>query len=128
MKTIFSSGDQKQYSYVVRSEDFAAFHGAVVHPVMSTFALAREIEWSTRLFVLEMRDDDEEGIGTFVSVEHKGPAFEGERIDITATVETINGHELICSSVVRVGDRTVAIGKTGQKIMKRSKLAAMFGK
>jgi predicted thioesterase len=128
MKAIFKPGDTRQYKRVVRTEDVAAFHGKVVHPVCSTFALARDIEWTTRQFVLEMRDEDEEGIGTFVSIDHKGPAFVGEEITFTASVEEINGHELICSYQARVNDRLVATGKTGQKIFKREKIKKLFTK
>lgn len=126
MKPIFKPGDQKIYERVVQESDVAAFHGEVVHPVCSTFALARDIEWATRLFVLDMRDADEEGIGTFLSVEHKSPAFINEKLTIEATVETIAGHELICSYIARVDDRIIATGKTGQKILKREKIARLF--
>lgn len=126
MKQIFKPGDQKIYERVVQEGDVAAFHGEVVHPVCSTFALARDIEWSTRLFVLDMREDDEEGIGTFLSVEHKSPAFVNEKLTIEATVDRITGHELICSYIARVGERVVATGKTGQKILKREKIARLF--
>ena len=60
----------------------AAFGGEVVHEVYATFALARDAEWTTRQFVLDMRDDDEEGIGTFLSIEHKSPALWGRRLII----------------------------------------------
>ncbi|MBX2966001.1 MAG: hypothetical protein KF845_07640 [Cyclobacteriaceae bacterium] len=126
MKQIFKPGDQKTYERVISENDVAAFHGEVVHPVCATFALARDIEWSTRLFVLEMKDEDEEGIGTFLSIDHKGPAFVSETLTINATVESITGHELICSYIARVGDRTVATGKTGQKILKREKIARLL--
>lgn len=126
MKAIFKPGDQKIYERVVQEGDVAAFHGEVVHPVCSTFALARDIEWSTRLFVLDMREEDEEGIGTFLSVEHRSPAFVNEKLTIEATVERITGHELICSYIARVGERIVATGKTGQKILKREKIARLF--
>jgi predicted thioesterase len=126
MKAIFKPGDQKVFERVVLESDVAAFHGETVHPVCSTFALARDIEWSTRLFVLEMREADEEGIGTFLSVEHKSPAFVNEKLTIEATVETLVGHELICSYIARVDDRIIATGKTGQKILKREKIARLF--
>lgn len=128
MKSIFSPGDRKKYRKKVETGDVAAFHGQVVHPVCSTFVLAREVEWTTRLFVLDMRDDDEEGVGTFVNIEHRSPAFVGEEIDFTGKVEQINGHELICSFEAKVGDRLVAIGKTGQKIFKREKLNSLFSR
>lgn len=126
MKACFKPGDQKTYERVIEEQDVAAFHGEVVHPVCATFALARDIEWSTRLFVLEMKEADEEGIGTFLSIEHKAPAFVGETLTIDATVETVNGHELICSYIARVGKRIVATGKTGQKILKREKIKQLF--
>lgn len=128
MKEIFKPGDIKTYTHTVTTNDVAAFHGEVVHQVCSTFALARDIEWTTRQFVLEMRDADEEGIGTFLSIEHKAPAFVDETLFIEAAIENINGHELICSYIARVEDRIIAIGKTGQKILKREKLKQLFSK
>lgn len=126
MKTVFKPGDKKQVQYRVREADVAAFHGEVVHPVCATFTLAREVEWATRQFVLEMRETDEEGIGTFVTIEHRGPAFVGEELTIEATVEQLNGHELICIYDVTVNDRIIATGKTGQKIFKREKIKALL--
>jgi len=122
MKNIFKPGDKKEYKRVVNSDDVAAFHNEVVHPVCATFSLARDIEWTTRQFVLEMRDDDEEGIGTFLSIDHKGPAFVGEEITFSAWIDSINGNELLCFYEAKVGDRLIAIGKTGQKILKREKI------
>jgi predicted thioesterase len=126
VKAIFKPGDGKQTNYVVQQHDVAAFNGEVVHAVCATFTLAREIEWSTRQFVLEMRDDDEEGIGTFLSIDHKGPAFIGERITFYAWVEQLEGNELICGYEARIGERLIASGRTGQKILKRHKLQRLF--
>jgi len=126
MKAIFKAGDIKTYSKKVNADDLARFHGSIVHPVCSTFALARDVEWTTRQFVLDMREDDEEGIGTFVNIEHKGPAFEGETILFTGVVEQLNNHELICSVKASVGERLIALAKTGQKILKKEKLKLLF--
>lgn len=126
MRTIFNHGDRKEYRHTVTRADFAVFHGEVVHPVCSTFALARDIEWTTRQFVLEMRDADEEGIGTFVSIEHVNPAFEGEEIIFSGYIEKLSGNELICAVEARVNDRIIARAKTGQKILKREKIRLIF--
>jgi fluoroacetyl-CoA thioesterase len=126
MKPIFKTGDKKEYRSVVSRDDVAAFHGSVVHEVCSTFSLARDIEWTTRQFVLEMRESDEEGIGTFVNIAHKSPAFVGEEITFTGIVEKLNGNELICSVVARVGNRLIAEGTTGQKILKKEKIHKLF--
>jgi fluoroacetyl-CoA thioesterase len=126
MKAIFNVGNTKEYRKIVQSEDVAAFHGENVHPVYSTFSLARDIEWTTRLFVLEMRDADEEGIGTYLTIEHKAPAFIGEEILITGKIEQLRGSELICSFQAQVGDKIIAVGQTGQKILKLERLNNLF--
>ena len=110
----------------MKDEDVAAFTSGVVHHVYSTFALARDAEWTTRQFVLEMRDDDEEGIGSMVSVTHHSAAFTGEEVLITGTIMRIKHHEIICSFEAKVGKRMVATGETGQKILKREKFEQLF--
>ena len=126
MKSIFKPGDQKVFKRTVSSHDFARFNGEVVHPVFSTFGLARDMEWTTRQFVLEMREEDEEGIGTFVHVDHRAPAFEHEEFTFRGSVMEVKGHELICSVDAFVGERLIASGKTGQKILKKEKLDKLF--
>ncbi len=128
MKDIFKVGDQKVYKKTVEESDQASFHGEVLHAVCSTFALARDFEWSSRLFFLEMKEDDEEGVGTFLSIDHKSPAFVGEELNIVATIEKIERNELICSIKATCGNRLVAIGGTGQKMLKKDKLKSLFTK
>jgi fluoroacetyl-CoA thioesterase len=128
MKEIFKPGDKKAYQKKVTEADLAIFQGELLHAVYSTFALARDFEWSSRLFFLEMKEMDEEGVGTFLSVDHKSSAFVGEEINIIATVEKIERNELICSIEATCGNRLVAIGKTGQKMLKKEKLMRLFTK
>lgn len=122
MQEKFKPGDRKIFKRTIELSDVATFYGDMVHPVYATFSLARDAEWTTRQFVLEMRDPDEEGIGTFLSIEHKSPAFVGEEIIFVAWVDHIVGNELICFYEARVSDRVIAVGKTGQKILARKRL------
>ncbi|MFZ1611786.1 MAG: hypothetical protein WAT52_12000 [Chitinophagales bacterium] len=123
MKQIFQIGDRRFYERTVRSEDKAHFEdGGTVHEVYATFNLARDAEWSTRLFVLEMKDADEEGIGTFIEIKHSSPTLIGSKVLFIATIEEINGHEIICSFKAHVGERLIASGRTGQKLLKKEKL------
>lgn len=126
MRFVYKPGDKKEYRSIVKASDVAAFNNQVVHQVCATFSLARDIEWTSRLFVLDICDEDEEGVGTFLSIDHKGPAFIGEEIIFDAWVDHMEGNELICFFEARVGDRLVALGKTGQKILKRDKLNFIF--
>ena len=68
MKSIFKLGDKKQFTKVIGLSDLAEFESGEVHKVYGTFALGRDAEWSSRLFVLEMKEEDEEGIGTFLNI------------------------------------------------------------
>jgi fluoroacetyl-CoA thioesterase len=128
VKKKFKPGDRKIYTRKVMIEDVAAFHAETVHKVYATFSLARDIEWATRQFVVEMCEEDEEGIGSFLSIDHKGPAFVGEDIIIEAWVDSFERNELICHYQARVLERVVAVGKTGQKILKKEKIARLFTK
>lgn len=127
MKVIFNPGDKRKITKKVTEQDVAAFHGEVLHPVYATFALARDFEWSSRLFFLEMKEDDEEGVGTFLQIDHLSPALINEEVTITATIESISGNELICIIEARSGERIIATGKTGQKMLKKKKLKKLFG-
>lgn len=73
-----------------------------------------------------MKEEDEEGVGTMLAIEHKSPAFVGEEVEFSATVDTIVNNELICLIEAKVGDRVIATGKTGQKMLKREKLSQLF--
>ncbi|MEL6535164.1 MAG: hypothetical protein AAFQ98_07135 [Bacteroidota bacterium] len=126
MKRLFALGDQKVYESTVQESDTATFHGAQVHPVCATFALARDMEYAGRLFVLEMTEPDEEGIGTYLTIDHRSPALIGETLSVTATLKSQEAHEVICYIAVRVGERLIATGETGQKILKRKKLDSLF--
>ena len=126
MKTPFSSGDKKYFSHLVVETDAPHFPEGKVHDVYSTYALARDAEWATRLFVLEMKDADEMGIGTFVNIEHHSPALIGEEVKFTGTFQSLIKNEITCKIEARVGERLIASGTTGQKILKREKLQSIF--
>ncbi|MES2689226.1 MAG: hypothetical protein V4658_02420 [Bacteroidota bacterium] len=116
----------KSYNKIVEVTDTATFDAGQVHPVYATFALGRDAEWVCRLFVLDMKKEDEEGIGTFLNVKHISAALLGSTVKFTATIHKIDGNTLICDFEARVGDRLIATGQTGQKILKKEKLNTLF--
>ncbi|MDQ3394154.1 MAG: hypothetical protein M3512_08590 [Bacteroidota bacterium] len=123
---MLNSGDRKIYKKIVLPEDIAAFPEQVVHEVYATFSLARDMEWCSRLFVLDLIKEDEEGIGTELHVKHLHPAIIGEEVVIEATVISFVENALLCEIVVKVGERIVATGETGQKIIKKEKLKELL--
>jgi predicted thioesterase len=126
MKNIFHKGDTKKFIHKVNDADTATFESGTVHALYSTFALGRDAEWCTRLFVLEMKEADEEGIGTFVNIQHLSPAVVGSEIIFTGTYQELNGNQLTCSFEATTGSRIIAKGTTGQKILKKEKLQLLF--
>ncbi len=126
MKNQVEIGDKRSIEHVVNSSDMAAFDEKIIHKVCSTFALAREIERSSRQFMPEICEEDEEGIGTMLTIDHKSPAFLGERLLIEAIIIELNDNELICNYIAKVNDRIIATGKTGQKVLKRHVIEKIF--
>lgn len=122
----FKPGDKKQVVKTVQPNETATFETGQVHPVYATFALGRDAEWACRQFVLEMKEDGEEGIGTFLTVYHHSPALVGQEVTFDAEVVKIERNEIICKYTARVGDRVVATGETGQKILKKEKINTLF--
>ena len=122
MKQLFRVGDKKYHEKIVRSEDLAGFETGMVHNVCSTFALAREVEWSSRLFVLEMLEEFEEGIGTELNILHKSPVLEGEKLLFEATISRLKEDEIYCDIIVRVDNRVIAECTTGQKVLPKTKI------
>lgn len=126
MKSIFSTGDRKIFSKTVESSDIAEFESGAVHDVYATFALGRDAEWSSRLFVLDMKDEDEEGIGTFLNIRHVSPALLGQTVTFEAVVSHLEKNSIHCQVTARVGERVIAECSTGQKIIKKEKLNLLF--
>ncbi len=126
MKNIYHNGDTKTYSKTVAQADIATFDSGQVHPVYATFALGRDAEWVCRLFVIDMIEADEEGIGTFIHINHHSPALIGNTVNFNATFERLEGNHVICTFEAKIGDRLVASGQTGQKILKKEKLERLF--
>lgn len=122
MKCVCAIGDIRKITKTVTEADLATFETGNVHPFYATFALGRDVEWACRQFVLDMKDDDEEGIGTFLNITHKSPALLGDVVEIRAMLTELHGNTVNCSFVVMVSDRLVAEGTQGQKILKREKL------
>lgn len=122
MKLVCAVGDVRTITKVVIDADLATFETGNVHPFYATFALGRDVEWACRQFVLEMKEADEEGIGTFLNITHKSPALLGDTVEIKATLTELHGNTVNCSFEVLVSDRLVAEGTQGQKILKKEKV------
>ncbi|MCB9250942.1 MAG: hypothetical protein H6605_00605 [Flavobacteriales bacterium] len=126
MLSIFKPGDVKTFEREVLETDVAQFDSGMVHPVYSTFALGRDAEWVCRLFVIDMKEEGEEGIGTFLNIKHHSPAFIGEKVLFTGIFQELKGNNIFCDFKVNAGNRLIAEGNTGQKILLKEKIHSIF--
>ena len=121
MKNPFSIGDKKVFETLVTESKLARFDAGLVHPVYSTFALGKDVEWACRLFVLEMKEEGEEGVGASLTINHLYPAPLNSRVRIEATLDAVNGNEVICSYQVFANGYVVAEGTQTQKIINHAR-------
>lgn len=127
MQPTIPCGSTRSFTRVVQEKHLAGFdEGGVVHRVYSTFDLVRDAEWACRQFVLEMREEHEEGMGISVTVEHVSPAPVGSTVVITSTLEAMKGTKLTCSFVARVGERVIGRGSQVQIVLPRSRIKELF--
>jgi len=121
MQNPFKPGDKKTFSVVVIHADMAKLADELIHPVYSTFALTRDAEYSGRLFVLEMKENGEEGVGTGITLKHLSPALVGQEVTFTATLREVIKNEIITDFEAKVGHRLIAEGTQWQKIINKEK-------
>ncbi|MDX2002619.1 MAG: hypothetical protein SFW35_09305 [Chitinophagales bacterium] len=126
MKNIFQIGDKKIFERTVLPTDTATFETGMVHAVYATFAIARDAEWAGRLFVLDMKEEDEEGIGTFISVRHLKPVAVGTKVTFEAVLTAIEGNRIQNSFTAYMGNEIFATGDQEQRILKREKLEQLL--
>ena len=128
MNKNFEIGSVRTYQTQVTNEKLARFDTGLVHPVYSTFALGHDVEWTCRHFVLEMKEEHEEGVGSYLSIEHMSPAPLHSLVTISATLTEVNGNEVICSYKVYVEDRLVAQGIQKQRILNKVRFTKLLQK
>jgi predicted thioesterase len=124
VRNLFRVGDTKEYRAYVTEEKLARFDAGLVHPALSTFYLVKEAEWCCRLFVLDMLEEGEEGIGVFVSAKHLSPAPLGALVVYRATLEKVEKNQIDCAYQVFWGQTLIAEGKQSQKIINKAKFDA----
>ena len=126
MKNPFSSGAIKVFETQVSADKLAAFEVGEVHPVYSTFALGKDVEWACRLFVLEMKEAGEEGVGSFLSVEHLYPAPLHSKVRIEATLVEVIKNEVVCTWEAFANGHLIGKGRQIQKILNKSRFDALI--
>ena len=125
MRTGFTPGIVRELLVPVTEDMCPAFDGVVVHRVYSTWSAAHHFEIAARKVLVDFLEDHEEGIGSFLSVEHLAPCPLGRTVRVRAELtEVTHDHHprVVCEVTAYDGDRLLARGKQVQVVMKKEHL------
>lgn len=126
MKPGFEPGIVREIEVEVTEDMCPAFDGVVVHRVYSTWSMVHHMEIAARKVLVEFLDDDEEGIGARIAVDHKSPAVLGTRVRVRAELTEVRHHLAICRVTAWDGDRLLGEGAQIQAVLKKDKLKQIF--
>jgi len=93
------------------------FHGVLVHRVYSTWSLAHHMEVAARTVLAPYLDEDEEGLGTHLSVDHLSITPMGKTVRIRAECVEVGSHRVVCSVQAFDGDRLIGHGQQVQRVL-----------
>ena len=71
-------------------------------------------------------DDDEEGIGSSLSIEHVAPTPVGHTVRVTATATEVDDTTVVCDVTAYDGDRLVGRGRQVQRVLPKRTLEALI--
>lgn len=122
MKQGLNKGAAASIQLTVGHEMFAQFGGEVVHPLFSTASMVYYMEWASRKVILPFLEEDEEGMGTAVSIRHLAPAAEGSLLNIAAEIIRLERNLIYTSVKALHGNEVIGEGEVTQAILPRSRI------
>ncbi len=122
MKPGFEPGIVRELTIVVTEDMCPAFDGVVIHRCCSTWSVAHHFEVAARKVLVDYLEDDEEGIGTHVSVDHLAPCPIGCTVRVRAELTEVSDRQVVCELAAFDGARLVARGKQVQVVMNKDQL------
>lgn len=98
-----------------------------LHPVYSTYSMAKHFEEAGRKLLLPFLEAGEESIGMQVEVFHTGSALPGMQVTVTATLQEVDRRRIVCSlqAVSSLGD-DIGHGTASQLVLGAEKIQANF--
>ncbi|MCY1701791.1 thioesterase family protein [Deinococcus sp. SL84] len=98
-----------------------------LHPVYSTYTLAKHFEEAGRKLLLPFLEPGEDSIGIQVETFHTGSALPGMEVTVTATLQEVSGRRIVCAlrAVSSLGDE-IGHGTASQLVLPEEKIRAGF--
>ena len=128
MESSLQVGNTASHSFLVTPEMQPVFSNEIIHPVCSTWDMAHQFEVVARKTLEPHLSEGEEGIGSFLSIEHRSPAPIGENVLLEAVVTECDASSLVCTITARIGSRVCASGKQIQRILPSSTIHELIKK
>ncbi|MCH8150098.1 MAG: hypothetical protein IH987_19315 [Planctomycetes bacterium] len=126
MKPGFEPGITREHIVQVTEAMCPAFDGVVVHRCYSTWSAAHHMEIAARKVLVDFLDDDEEGVGAHISVDHIATCRVGKTVRVRAVLTEFDGRRVVCKVEAFEGDRLLAAGKQVQVVMDKRKIKEMI--
>ncbi len=89
--------------------------------VYSTPSMVLDIEYTARNWLMDYLDEGEDTVGTHVSVDHIGATVEGDTIEVTITVNEVNGRAISMSAHVKDSLEDVGKGAHNRFVVDKAK-------
>ncbi len=98
----------------------------LVHPVYSTWMMAKHMEEASRKVILPFLEEDEDAVGHAIEIVHLAPTAVGERVRIRATIERVDGRRIYCTLEARNQRERIGEGRNIQVVLSRHRLREKF--
>jgi predicted thioesterase len=132
MKPSLAVGNTAEITVRVTEDMCPAFDGVVVHHVYSTWSLAHHMELAARSVLAPHLDDEEEGIGSHLSIDHLAPTPVGHEVRVVAEAVELVPTTLVCDitayHVRSDGDRLIGRGRQVQRVLPKALLKTMVAR
>ena len=99
-----------------------AFDGIIVHRVYSTWSMAHHMELAARKILAPHLEEEEEGIGSHLSIDHLAPAPVGHEVTIRAEAVKVDENGVVCDIKAWDGNRLLGQGRQIQRVLPKSVL------
>ena len=126
MKPTIQVGNTSSISFTVTEQMQARFDGHVIHPVCSTWDMAHQFENAARRTLESHLEDEEQGIGSFLSLDHVKPAPIGSTVEVEATITELDRTTVVCEIVATIRGEICATGKQVQRVLPSSSISRLF--
>lgn len=119
-------GVSAEIDFVVDGSMRPIFDDVAVHQVCSTWTLVHFMELASRKLLIDFLEEEEEGVGSHVTIDHIAPVRVGRTVRVIATAEEVSDRRLVCDVDAFHGSRKIAAGKTVQNVFPREVLVRLL--